>query len=379
MSCEDIFDYNMMGPNPERAEQMTDASYDDAIQRYIDMAQPFFAPRLASEGGDTWGKHLAKQLREAEASLRNGILRFNLLDPDDADVSIAAFTLPFEIHYLEFAPALDEGDSEEEGYDNIEQFCSCDETEQRDEFVDAFYEYCVTAAAVAKEIGDSYAHRRFSRAIDLLDRNCTGNVRYMNDLGGMSQKDAETTFNLTLDGIMSLKTQMIIEDRRRLRIGLPPISKSAKADAPSSQSQTPPPAPDEPAELPATKSFVLGDWAKSVVFNVDAETQTITFRGNKGGAGETLSVPSGSAKAWDIVVRLLAASDKKGYIELRDEERYIWRKHFDRRAKMADGTTKLVNDDLKRLKMHIACAKGVGERGPTRIRLMRRTQSSPRK
>lgn len=371
----------------EKAQNLSDSSYEWAVDECLERGNGLFESRRGRSDAPANGERLADKLTMAAKKMAFGIASAELLTPDEGDWLIAAFTLPFDIHYTEYGYVGSDGNSAEgPEFDEDERWEPSEETDIRDAVCEAAREYCLMAGAVAKDIGAQKELRLFARALALIETNCIERG-YENDIGGMSAKEAGLVSGWMYSATQSLWAQSSIHARllklhpsatmpkltaRQKRADELLIKSFSGEITPEEEHELMPgaepvPSRDKVSNPTATveKPIVLGEWAKGVVFSAEAASRTVVFKGNQGGAGAELSVPSTSQKAWTIVRMFLEAEDSEGWVKLPKELRK-WRPHFYRTRK---------NHDLKALLGHIRTFNKPGKRGPTKIRLERRERN----
>jgi len=384
------------------AERMSDRSFEDQVQKYIESAGDLFEEAFSWPNPVTYAQKLTDRLELDERKLRHGIVRAEFLSPDEAERLIAALQLPFDVRYSEFTYVGSGGSyPDDEKYDEEEQWATCDETEQRSALVGQLSEYCLSAGAVAKQIGAAKEQRLFMRCLELIEVNCHGHS-YENGYGGMPKKDAESVCGWLCLATQHLWSQIQIDNRRQKwmleangELELTPAEK--KGDALVKQACAGVVAEKESQERfnetsargaaaageaecwkmgdeePDTSGIIVGEWAKKVLLSVNGTTRTLVVKGNKG-PGEVLVCPLGADEPWKHLRGMIESTDPEGWYEVPEEDLGCYRQQFLRSDKNKNGNLTANAVALRRIYAHVQNRNESGEHAATHIRLMRRRE-----
>ena len=193
---EAMMDAREQHEGESRADDLSSSSYCDALNEYRGKAETglLFEAAYSGENPISYGEKLADRLAILEKELHHGIVPAEWLSPDEHTIVFDAFLLPFGFYYNEYTFVGEGGnarfprDSEDFGrFDEETQWEESDETDTRSKVVEAVYQYCVSAAALAKHLDAKPEMRKIIRAMELIEMNC----RDGHDTdGGMSKKEA---------------------------------------------------------------------------------------------------------------------------------------------------------------------------------------------
>jgi len=349
----------MSAKDDEAAEYLSENNYSDAINNYRAQAKsPIFENNWDGYSG-TNGEKLAERIRTGCERLSGGVVRFELLDPDGYDMLADALALPAEIYYEEYT-YVGKGRGnyrEDDSFRGEMTVNTCDETEIRDGVVEAIKEYCITAAAMAKNIGAAGEMRLFLRSLEKIEMFCFPGFESSGD--GMGHTLADEVVSWIDRANRALWAQKQADDRlKRLK----QEGKSAEPAVPQDV-QAPTPAAGGACDF----AVAIGAWARRFA-EFDASNHTLVIKDNVRGK-RTFRIPEEYGNAWLILKWLLESEDKDGWHVIDDNYanfRYSWRKQFKHNVKP--------NKDMYELERYIHCRKTAGARGRTAIRLTNHTK-----
>ena len=352
-------------------EDLTTMAFDAALSSYRGQGQDLFEPMFDSKGSETVAHRLIRQLERMTDKLAECDMTLDPFGDDDWHLIQLAIKLEYGIHFPAYTAADGRGNSDEPGFDMEEEIVSTNETDIRNAVANALYDYCLTAGALAKDIGASLEQRLFCDLLTELELNCRDHDYEANENGGLTEVQAKDFCDRLHTAQRGLWAAVQIECKRRTTN----VSATTESEEPEDASAA---SPSEALPRTATppQTIKLGEWGRKVTTKVDPVRRAITFRGNKGGDGKTLICPSKSDKAWNLVVRLLESSDPDGWVELEKNERNSWRQQFCRSSEAATSQTKTEHTNLRELLHHIVTAKRKGKTSaPTRIRIEQRERT----
>ena len=397
MHEDEEIELSMEATLERKAESMSLGSYERAVDEYREDTCGLFESKFSESDAPTYGEILADKLEMAAKKMSIGLATPELLTPDECSRLIAAFRLPYDIHYNEYTYVGSGGNSAEGSeFDEEERWESSEETDIRDAICEAAKKFCVVAGSIAKEIGAKREVAQFARCLVHIETNCSDG-RYENDVGGMGKKDANLVVGWMFAANASLWAQIKIHRQFMSRHTPNPVAKltpdqkrwdeliaksfagtitKPEADALMALGATPPKSVSTPVDETQDDSLgelgrpiKLGEWAKKVVNSVDAKNRVIVFKGGLGKDGASHSVPKTANAAWMILRLLLESDDSNGWTVLPENLRKTWKQHFYRANK---------NLDLSALRRHIYSNNKRGQRGVPKIRLERRERKTLR-
>lgn len=397
MHEDEEIELSMEATLERKAESMSLDSYERAVDAYRADTCGLFESKFSEPNAPTYGESLADKLEMSAKKMSFGLATPELLAPDECSRLVAAFQLPYDIHYNEYTFVGTGGNSAEGSeFDEEERWESSEETDIRDTICDAAKKFCAVAGSIAKEIGAKREVAQFARCLVLIETNCSDG-RYENDVGGMDKKNANLVVGWMFAANASLWAQIKIYRQFMSRHTPNPAAKLTPEQkrwdelmAKSFAGTITRPEVDELMALGATsqkpasvsvdetqggqlgeldKPIELGEWAKTVVNSVDERNRVIVFKGGLGKDGASHSVPKTSNAAWMILRLLLESDDPNGWTVLPENLRKTWKQHFYRANK---------NPDLSALRRHIYSNNKRGQRGVPKIRLERRERKTLR-
>lgn len=350
---------------------LTAGAFDEALCAYREQGEALFESLSGIHGVETGADRFIRRLKEMTNQLTDGTIILESFTDDDWTLLRQALQLEYGIHFPAYTAADGRGNSDEPGFDMEEEIVSTNETDIRNAVANALYDYCLTAGALAKDIGASLEQRLFCDLLTKLELNCRDHDYEANENGGLTAVQAKKFCDRLHTAQRGLWAAVQIECKRRTTN----VSATTESEEPEDASAA---SPSEALPRTATppQTIILGEWGRKVTTKVDPVRRAITFRGNKGGDGKTLICPSKSDKAWNLVVRLLESSDPDGWVELEKNERNSWRQQFCRSSEAATSQTKTEHTNLRELLHHIVTAKRKGKTSaPTRIRIEQRERT----
>lgn len=390
MHEDEEIELSMEATLERKAESMSLGSYERAVDAYREDTCGLFESKFSESDAPTYGEILADKLEMAAKKMSIGLATPELLTPDECSRLIAAFRLPYDIHYNEYTYVGNGGNSAEgTEFDEEERWESSEETDIRDAVCDAAKKFCVVAGSIAKEIGAQREVAQFARCLVLIETNCSDG-RYENDVGGMGKRESELVVGWMFSANASLWSQIKIHrqfmsrhapnpaadltpeqkrwDELMIKSFAGSITKAEADELMSLAAKAKKPAADVADETPDSligeldKPIKLGAWAKTVVNSVDEKNRCIIFKGGLGRDRAKHFVPKTSNGAWIVLRLLLESDDPDGWTILPEELRKTWKQQFYRAKE---------NPDLMALRRHIYSNNKRGQRGTPRIRLER--------
>lgn len=371
------------------AEYLSQNSYADAINDYRDLAADGTIFEEAFRSGQSWGERLTERLQLDIQKLNFGIVRYQLLNETEQAVLFDALVLPFNIRYFEYTYVGSGGNSrlengEADKFDEEERWESCEETDIRDALVDVLYEYCATAAALAKRLGARREQLGFLKALQLIEGYCRNGCE--SDLGGMGKTDAGRVCKWVMDGTLGLWAYSTAEARlkkwERQDKGIELTPEQKRYDELLKKSIAGLITPEEEQELFALashshekiegaikpssyyKPFVKVNNKQRRITILPEDEQPITY-----------TIPDGYENAWNILKLILESPDEKeGWYQFTQPHQALgqsWRQQFYHNTKPI-----LAMKDLLRF---FYSRKTRGQRGLPCIRIERKQKPVPDK